>query len=90
LLATPALAAGAWAQAWPERPVRIIIPFPPGGSNDTVARILQPRLQEILGRLIVVDNRAGASGSVASTETARAQPDGHTWMLANDTLMSLP
>jgi len=70
--------------------VRIIIPFPPSGSNDTVARILQPRLQEILGRLIVVDNRAGASGSVASTETARAQPDGHTWMLANDTLMSLP
>lgn len=96
LLASPALATGAWAQNWPERPVRIIVPFPPGGSNDTVARILQPRLQEILGRPIVVDNRAGASGSVASTETARAQPDGHTWMLANDTLagneilMSLP
>lgn len=96
LVASPALATGAWAQSWPERPVRIIIPFPPGGSNDTVARILQPRLQEILGRPVVVDNRAGASGSVASTETARAQPDGHTWMLANDTLagnetlMSLP
>ena len=45
LLATPALATGTWAQAWPERPVRIIIPFPPGGSNDTVARIIQPRLQ---------------------------------------------
>jgi tripartite-type tricarboxylate transporter receptor subunit TctC len=96
LLATPVLATGAWAQAWPERPVRVVIPFPPGGSNDTVARILQPRLQEILGRPVVVDNRAGASGSVASTEVARAQPDGHTWMLANDTLagnetlMSLP
>ena len=86
LLATPALATGARAQAWPERPVRIIIPFPPGGSNDTVARILQPRLQEILGRPIIVDNRAGASGSVAATEAARAAPDGHTWMLANDTL----
>ncbi len=86
LLAAPALATGAWAQAWPERPVRIVIPFPPGGSNDTVARILQPRLQEILGRPVVVDNRAGASGSVASTEVARAQPDGHTWILANDTL----
>lgn len=96
LIATPLLAAPALAQSWPERPVRIIIPFPPGGSNDTVARIVQPRLQEILGRPIVVDNRAGASGSVASGETARAQPDGHTWMLANDTLannetlMSLP
>ena len=96
LLATPLLAAPALAQSWPDRPVRIIIPFPPGGSNDTVARIVQPRLQEILGRPIVVDNRAGASGSVASGETARAQPDGHTWMLANDTLannetlMSLP
>lgn len=72
------------------------IPFPPGGSNDTVARILQPRLQDILGRPIVVDNRAGALGSVASTEAARAQLDGNTWMLANDTLanndtlMSLP
>ncbi|MBY0338967.1 MAG: tripartite tricarboxylate transporter substrate binding protein [Acetobacteraceae bacterium] len=100
LLATPALTggpvAGARAQSWPERPVRIIVPFPPGGSNDTVARIIQPRLQEILGRPVVVDNRGGASGSVGSTETARAAPDGHTWLLANDTLagnetlMSLP
>ncbi|WP_431282551.1 Bug family tripartite tricarboxylate transporter substrate binding protein [Humitalea sp. 24SJ18S-53] len=72
--------------AWPERPVRIVVPFPPGGSNDTVARIIQPRLQELLGRPIVVDNRAGASGSVGSTETARAAPDGYTWLLANDTL----
>jgi len=96
LLATPALATGAWAQAWPERPARIIIPFPPGGSNDTVARIIQPRLQEILGRQIMVHNRGGASASVGSTETARAQPDGYTWLLANDmlanndTIMDLP
>ena len=96
LLAAPLLSAPALAQSWPERPVRIIVPYPPGGSNDTVARIVQPRLQEILGRPIIVDNRAGASGSVASGETARALPDGHTWLLANDTLatnetlMSLP
>ena len=76
--------------------MRIIIPFPPGGSNDTVARIIQPRLQEILGRQIVVDNRSGASASVGSTETARARPDGYTWLLANDmlanndTVMNLP
>lgn len=62
MLAVPALAAPAYAQSWPERPVRIIVPYPPGGSNDTVARIVQPRLQEILGKPVVVDNRAGASG----------------------------
>lgn len=86
LIAAPVLAAPAYAQSWPERPVRIVVPYPPGGSNDTVARIIQPRLQEILGKPIIVDNRAGASGSVGSTETARAQPDGYTWLLANDTL----
>ncbi|MBK1661614.1 tripartite tricarboxylate transporter substrate binding protein [Paracraurococcus ruber] len=79
---------------WPA--VRIIVPFPPGGSNDTVARILQPRLQEILGRPIVVDNRGGASGSVGANEAQRSPPDGYTWILvndtlaANDTLLSLP
>ncbi len=84
------------AGAWPDRPVRIIVPFPPGGSNDTVARILQPRLQELLGKPVVVDNRGGASGSVGAAEAARAAPDGYTWVLvndtlaANDTLMSLP
>lgn len=88
MLAVPALAAPAIAQSWPDRPVRIIIPYPPGGSNDTVARIVQPRLQEILGKPVVVDNRAGGSGSIASSETNRAPPDGHTWMLANDTLAS--
>jgi tripartite-type tricarboxylate transporter receptor subunit TctC len=93
LLAATAAGAGlamptiAGAQgAWPERPIRIIIPFPPGGSNDTVARILQPKMQEILGRPIVVENRAGASGSVGNGEAARAAPDGYTWCLANDTL----
>jgi tripartite-type tricarboxylate transporter receptor subunit TctC len=97
-LALPAAPHVASAQggAWPDRPIRIVVPFPPGGSNDTVARILQPRLQEILGRPIVVENRAGASGSVGNGEAARAAPDGYTWLLANDTiatndtLMQLP
>jgi tripartite-type tricarboxylate transporter receptor subunit TctC len=98
-LATPAmphLAAAQGTGAWPDRPIRIIVPFPPGGSNDTVARILQPRLTEILGRPVVVENRAGASGSVGNGEAARAAPDGYTWLLANDTiatndtLMQLP
>ncbi|MGK7862143.1 Bug family tripartite tricarboxylate transporter substrate binding protein [Falsiroseomonas sp. E2-1-a4] len=94
LLTTPWIARA--QGAWPDRPVRIIVPYPPGGSNDTVARILQPKLTELLGRPVIVENRAGASGSVGSSETARAAPDGHTWLLANDTLatnetlMSLP
>jgi tripartite-type tricarboxylate transporter receptor subunit TctC len=83
-LATPGLAR---AQGnWPERPIRIIVPYPPGGSNDTVARILQPLIMETLGRPVIVENRAGASGAVAANETVRAAPDGYTWLLANDTL----
>jgi tripartite-type tricarboxylate transporter receptor subunit TctC len=81
---------------WPERPVRIVVPFPPGGSTDTIARIFQPRLSEVLGRPIVIDNRGGASGSIGAIEAARAQPDGYTWLLAydneatNQTVMRLP
>ncbi|MFL1462011.1 tripartite tricarboxylate transporter substrate-binding protein [Roseococcus sp. DSY-14] len=87
LLAAPLLLPGAArAQSFPERPIRIIVPFPPGGSNDIVARVLQPRLSEALGRPVVVDNRGGASGSVGAGEAARAAADGSTWALVNDTL----
>ncbi|WP_458096125.1 Bug family tripartite tricarboxylate transporter substrate binding protein [Roseomonas sp. WA12] len=81
---------------WPERPLRLIVPWPPGGSTDVVARIFQPRLAEVLGRPVIVDNRGGASGSIGGAEAARAAPDGYTWMLAydteatNQTVMRLP
>ncbi len=81
---------------WPDRPVRLIVPFPPGGSTDTIARILQPKLIEGLGRQVVIENRGGASGSVGAIEAARAAPDGYTWLLAydneatNQTVMRLP
>jgi tripartite-type tricarboxylate transporter receptor subunit TctC len=83
-------------QAFPDRPLRLIVPWPPGGSTDTVARIFQPRLAEILGRAIIIDNRGGASGATGSIEAARAPTDGSTWMLAydtqatNETVMRLP
>jgi len=72
-------------EAWPDRTLRLIVPWPPGGSTDTVARILQPKLQEVLGRTVVIDNRGGASGSIGAIEAARVPPDGTTWMLAYDT-----
>ena len=76
-LAAPAAAAvlprPALAQAnWPTRPVRLIVGWPPGGSVDTIARILQPRWQEALGQPIVIDNKGGASGSIGAAEAARA------------------
>jgi len=82
--------------AWPERPVRVIVPFPPGGSTDTIARIFQPRLTELLGKQVVIENRGGASGSIGAIEAARSQPDGYSWLLAydneatNQTVMRLP
>ncbi|MDJ0386550.1 tripartite tricarboxylate transporter substrate binding protein [Roseomonas sp. E05] len=71
--------------AWPDRPIRMIVPWPPGGSVDTVTRILQPRLQEVLGRPVVIENRGGASGSIGAIEAARAAPDGNTWIVVYDT-----
>jgi tripartite-type tricarboxylate transporter receptor subunit TctC len=91
-LARPALAQG----NWPARPVRLVVAWPPGGSVDTIARILQPRLQEALGQPLVIDNKGGASGSIGAAEAARAAPDGYTWLLAydttatNETVMRLP
>jgi tripartite-type tricarboxylate transporter receptor subunit TctC len=71
--------------AWPDRPIRLVVAWPPGGSTDTVARIFQPRLQEILGKAVVIENRGGASGAIGAGEVARADPDGQSWLLAYDT-----
>jgi len=76
----PALALG---QAYPSRPVRVIIPFAPGGASDFVGRILQPRLGELLGQQIVVENRAGAAGNLGVEAAAKAPPDGYTAFLGN-------
>ena len=73
------------ADAYPVRPIRFIVPFPPGGANDIVARLLGPKLTERLGVSIVVDNRPGAAGTIALELTARAQPDGYTFLVGNAT-----
>lgn len=84
VLAMPALLAGiAQAQpAWPERPVRIVVPFPPGGSNDIVARLLSDVLRERLGQPFLVENRSGAGANIGADLVAKSPPDGHTLLVA--------
>src|SRR5687768_14107008 len=77
------LAAAAQAQDYPSRPIRMIVPFVPGGSSDFVARIIQPKMIELLGQTVVVDNRAGASGNVGVGIAAQSVPDGYTIFLGN-------
>jgi len=71
----------AFSQAWPTRPVRIVVPYPPGGSTDLLVRSIQPRLADALGQPVVVDNRAGGNGTIGSDLVARAAPDGHTLLI---------
>src|SRR5262245_9801281 len=76
----------AGAQAFPSRSLTIVVPYPPGGLIDIVARIIQPRMQADLGRTVVVENRSGAGGNVGAEWVARAAADGHTLLLANPSL----
>jgi len=72
------------AQEWPNRPVRLIVPFPPGGGADAIARIVSGRLAETWGQQVVIENRGGAGGNIASEAAARSPPDGYTLYLAGD------
>jgi len=74
----------AWSQAWPTKPIRIIVTFPPGGSSDVVARVIAPLLGEKIGQAVVVENKAGGGATIGAAEAARAAPDGYTFMLSND------
>jgi tripartite-type tricarboxylate transporter receptor subunit TctC len=69
------------AQAYPNKPIRLIVPFAPGGLNDTTARLLQPHLEKALGQAVIVDNRPAASGIVGTDAVAKAPPDGHTLLM---------
>ena len=83
------LMAAAHAQPYPSRPIRFVVPFPPGTTTDVVARLVAQRTGERLGQQIVVDNRSGASGTIGVETVARAAPDGYTWGLGTTTTHAL-
>ena len=83
LLAAPALPRTGLAQGWPDRPLRLIVPFPPGGVVDLLARSLAPHLQSALGQPVVIENRAGAGGNVGAEAAAKSPPDGYTLLLSS-------
>jgi len=68
---------------YPSKPVRLIVPFPPGGGSDTLARILSPKLAEVLGQQLVIDNRPGGGTNIGAEIAAKSQPDGHTVLMGN-------
>lgn len=87
--ALPLVAGSAFAQAWPAKPIKLVVPFPPGGPTDTASRIVGQRLAERLKQQVLVENRAGASGSIAAAQVAKAPGDGYTlMMLATPTMLA--
>jgi tripartite-type tricarboxylate transporter receptor subunit TctC len=82
LLLAPCIAL---AQAYPAKPIRLIVPFPAGGTTDLIARMVQAKFQEHLGQTLIIENRGGAGGSIGAAEVAKAPPDGYTLLMVFDT-----
>jgi tripartite-type tricarboxylate transporter receptor subunit TctC len=82
-----ATTSGAWAQAFPNKPVRMVVGYSAGGGVDAMARLIAPRLAAVLGQQVVVENRTGAAGLIAGDTVARAAPDGYTLMLGDSSLL---
>ncbi len=71
----------AWSQAYPAKIVRVIVPFPPGGANDITARIIMPKISELMGQSFIIENRAGAGGTIGTTLVAQSKPDGYNLLI---------
>ncbi|NBR29516.1 MAG: tripartite tricarboxylate transporter substrate binding protein, partial [Betaproteobacteria bacterium] len=83
-----ALALPVLAQQYPNKPIRLIVPFPPGGGNDIVARTINIKLPSLLGQNLIIDNRAGAGGNLGAELAAKAPADGYTLFIANNSLIT--
>jgi len=81
--------APASAQTWPDKPVRVVLPFPPGGPSDIVMRLAAEKVQAALKQPVVIENKPGAGGNLGTAEVARAAPDGYTWLWITDTVMTV-
>jgi tripartite-type tricarboxylate transporter receptor subunit TctC len=77
------------AGAWPERPIKVVLPFPPGGPSDIVIRLAAEKMQMALKQPLVIENRPGAGGNLGAAEVARAAPDGYTWLWATDSIVTV-
>src|SRR3954463_10063334 len=80
--AAAVLLPGAALAAWPEHPIKLVVPYPPGGATDVIGRIVAQHLTTALGQSVVVDNRGGAGGNIGADVAAKAKPDGYTLLLA--------
>ncbi|HSJ42054.1 MAG TPA: tripartite tricarboxylate transporter substrate-binding protein, partial [Xanthobacteraceae bacterium] len=90
MLALLLLAAPALAQNYPTKPIRMIVPYPAGGVADVSARIVAQKLGESLGQQVVIENRAGASGTLGANAVAKAAPDGYTLLLSPGDFITMP
>lgn len=88
-LAASTLATSAFAQAWPAKPIRLVVPFPPGGGTDTIAREVSQRVAAATGWTFVIDNRSGAGGNLGVDAVAKSAPDGHTLVLGQTSNLAI-
>jgi tripartite-type tricarboxylate transporter receptor subunit TctC len=79
----------AFAQSWPQRPIKVIAPYPPGGPSDIVIRTVADKVQAALKQPLVIENIPGAGGNIGSAAAARAMPDGYTWLITTDTVLTV-
>src|ERR1700722_10559104 len=89
IIALCALPLAAGAQDYPVKPIRLVVPFPPGGPNDIIGRVVGQKMQELFGQLVIIDNRAGAGGVVGADNIAKSEPDGYSVGIASAGALAL-